>query len=120
MRAGLLSDHEVIKLINDRFVCTWVLLDELKQFADRDVSFATTLKDNWDYPLDLMFLTTEGEFVKKLNSFRDFPAHREVGHPGHPFAPFGPTHADVFLRHAKGFLLKMTEIGRPPGIAPDE
>jgi hypothetical protein len=104
MRAGLLSKPDVINLINDRFVSTWVLVDELNQAAHTEDAFAETLKDNWEYPLDLMFLTADGKYVKKLNSFRDFPAHSEVGHPGHPFSPYGPTHSDVFLMHAKGFL----------------
>ena len=104
MRAGLLSDRDVIKLLNEKFVSTWVLIDELKKTADKPNRFADTLAKNWEYPLDLMFLTANGEFRTKLNSFRDLPAHPEVGHPGHPFSRYAPSHVDVFLGHAKRFL----------------
>lgn len=106
MRAGLLSDHRVVKYINERFVSTWVLIDDLKKYADLENPLAETLASHWEYPLDLMFLTPEGEFVSKLNSFHDLPqAHPDVGHHGDPFARFGRlTHADVFLGHAREFL----------------
>ena len=31
MRAGLLSEPPVIELINDKFVSTWVLIDDLEE-----------------------------------------------------------------------------------------
>lgn len=105
MRAGLLSDHEVIRLVNEKFVSTWVLIDDLKQNADKQPRLADTLLKHWEYPLDLMFLNTHGEFVTKLNTFRDLPnAHPDVGHQENPFERHGPSHTDVFLRHAKRFL----------------
>lgn len=104
MRAGLLSEYGVIKLINERFVATWVLVDDLKKHAGMGNRFAQVLESNWEYPLDIMFLSTEGEFVSKLNSFRDLPAHVNVGHPGHPFAPGTRSKADCFYAHAMGFL----------------
>ena len=108
MRAGLLSDRGVIKLINEKFVTTWALIDDLKQ--DTDNPFGETLLSHWEYPLDLMFLTTGGKFVSKLNSFNDLPgAHPDVGHHGDPFARFGPSHADVFYSHAKQFFSRLTD-----------
>jgi hypothetical protein len=104
MRAGLLSRRDVIRLINENFVSTWVLIDELKKYVGAQEPFANTLASHWEYPLDVMFLTGDGRFATKLNSFRDFPAHRDVGHPRHPFSPFEPSHADVFLEHARQFL----------------
>ena len=104
MRAGLLSEHGVINLINENFVATWVLIDDLKKRTDKGNRFAGTLESNWEYPLDLMFLSSDGEFVTKLNSFRDLPAHPNVGHPGHPFSPNTPSKADVFYSHARRFL----------------
>lgn len=82
------------------------MVDDLQTVADQDQVFAKTLQSQWEYPLDLMFLTTEGDFVSKLNSFRDLPqAHPDVGYHGDPFVRFGnSTHADVFLKHAQSFV----------------
>jgi len=104
MRAGLLSEQRIIDLVNDKFVATWVLVDDLKQHAASGDKFARTLSINWEYPLDLMFLSSEGEFVSKLNSFRDLPAHHEVGHPRHPFGPDTPPKSLIFMKHAMTFL----------------
>ena len=106
MRAGLLSEPSVIKFINEQFVSTWVLIDVLKKHAGQEHPFADTLANHWEYPLDLMFLTAEGKFLSKLNSFHDLPqAHPDVGHHGNPYARFGrSTHSDVFFEHAKRFL----------------
>ena len=105
MRAGLLSDHRISRLINEKFVSTWVLIDDLKQCAEKGNRLADTLLKNWEYPLDLMFLTADGDYVSKLNSFRDLSnAHPDVGRPGNPFARFGQSHTDVFIWHAKRFL----------------
>jgi hypothetical protein len=105
LRAGLLSEQEVITLLNDRFVSTWVLVDELKQRAEEGDTFAESLLTHWEYPLDLMFLNQNGQFVTKLNSFRDLPnAHPDVGHHGDPFGRFGPTHREIFLARAAAML----------------
>ena len=104
MRAGLLSEPSVIALLNENFVSTWVLIDELKKHVGQGDQFAETLADHWQYPLDLMFLTRRGKFVSKLNSFRDLPAHSDVGHPKHPFSSQGPSHHDVFVTHVRRFL----------------
>ena len=104
MRAGLLSERDVINLVNKNFVSTWVLIDDLKKYVGAQEQFANTLANHWEYPLDLMFLTADGQFATKLNSFRDFPAHHDVGHPRHPFSQFGASHADIFLEQARQFL----------------
>jgi hypothetical protein len=107
MRAGLLSAPSVIDLINQKFVATWVLIDDLKKPSAEGNGFAETLQSNWEYPLDLMFLSSHGEFVSKLNSFRDLPAHPNVGHPGHfgnPVAPNASNKATIFFSHAMRFL----------------
>lgn len=105
MRAGLLSEPRVTEFLNQNFVSTWVLVDELKPRTKSGFPFADTLHKNWDYPLDLMFLTSEGEFVTKLNSFHDLPnPHPDVGGHGDPRARNGLQHSDVFLRHAREFL----------------
>jgi hypothetical protein len=105
MRAGLLSEYRIINLINDNFVPTWVLIDDLKPFAAAGNRFAETLESHWEYPLDLMFLSSDGEFVDKLNSFRDLPAHPNVGHPNHALVgPDTPSKAAIFYAHARSFL----------------
>jgi len=104
MRAGLLSNREIIRLVNENFVSTWVLIDDVKKYVGDQEQFAKTLASHWEYPLDLMFLAANGRFATKLNSFRDFPAHRDVGHPLHHLGPFGTSHEDVFLEHARQFL----------------
>ncbi len=109
MRAGLLSDRSIIQLINEKFVATWVLIGELKERTEPENHFAQTLEKNWDFPLDIMFLTSAGEFASKLNSFRDIPAHTDVSNPRHPFLPGTPTKSAVFYAHAIQFLRPTTE-----------
>jgi hypothetical protein len=105
LRAGLLSEPRVRAFLSQNFISTWVLVDELDQHVGTGFHFAEVLRQHWDYPLDLMFLTSGGEFVSKLNSFRDLPnPHPDVGGHGDPFARHGRPHAEVFLRHARRFL----------------
>jgi hypothetical protein len=105
LRAGLLSEPRVSRFIEDHFVSTWVLIDDLKQNTGKGDRFADTLFDHWEYPLDLMFLSSDGEFVSKLNSFRDLPnPHPDVGGHGNPFLRRGLPHSAVFLSHARQFL----------------
>jgi hypothetical protein len=104
LRAGLLSDNNVIRLVNENFVCTWALIDDLHSHVGKGIRLANVLARNWEYPLDIMFLKPDGELADKLNSFRDFPnAHIDVGHPG-AHVPDGPSHSDIFLKRAKAFL----------------
>lgn len=82
MRAGLLSEPEVIKRINDTFVSTWILIDDAQKLAQNGNAFAETLASHWEFPMDLMFLSPEGKLIAKLNSFKDLSAaHSDVGHP---------------------------------------
>jgi|GEM_PF-2367877 hypothetical protein len=51
--------------------------------------------------MDLMFLTPQGRFLNKLNSFKHLrSAHEDVGHP-----PEGrgkaPEHVQVFMQHVQ-------------------
>jgi hypothetical protein len=104
LRAGLLSENEVIRMINENYVSTWVLIDDVKSYSGKEQRLAATLASNWEYPLDLMFLTSSGEFFGKLNSFRDFPnAHVDVGHPG-THLPDSVAHSEIFLSKAKELL----------------
>lgn len=97
----------MIDLINEKFIATWVLVDDLKAPSAAGNRFAETLHSHWEYPLDLMFLSVDGEFVSKLNSFRDLPAHPNVGHPTHfgdPLEPAIPNKATIFFSHVMRFL----------------
>jgi hypothetical protein len=98
LRAGLLSQPAVKQRINDTFVSTWILIDDAEELATGGDVFASTLAENWEYPLDLMFLSTDGELITKLNSFRDLrSAHHDVGHPPEGRGRNLP-HVEVFNR----------------------
>lgn len=110
MRAGLLSDPEVITRLNENFVCTTVVIDDVKKHAEKGDELAKHLKPHWTYPLEMIFLRPDGTLMSKLNSFRDFPGvHPDVA------APPGKNrvemsneraHADLFLKHLDGHLAK--------------
>ena len=103
MRAGLLSDPEVIRRLNNEFVCTTVVINDVNRLADQGDELAKQLKANWTYPLEMMFLRTDGTLISKLNSFKDFPGvHPDVA------APPGKkrveqaadrAHVEIFLKH---------------------
>lgn len=85
MRAGPLSSARVIKLLNTRFVNTWVLLRELPDLQDgakgaAAAALATKLQEHFVYPVDPMILTPELAFIQNLpaNEFiKSFPITKE-------------------------------------------
>lgn len=92
----------MIRCINDRFVSTWILKDDLRRLANEGNKFAQEIAIDFEHPLDLMFLTPEGRLISKLNSFHDFPeVHPDVTKP--PFKRRGvnqnQSHVEVFLQH---------------------
>jgi hypothetical protein len=103
LRAGLLSDPEVISRLNENFVCTTVVIDDAKRQADQGDELAKYLQANWTYPLEMMFLRTDGALIYKLNSFRDFPGvHPDVAAPpGKKRIEVASerAHVDLFLKH---------------------
>ena len=103
MRAGLLSDAEVISRLNKRFVCTTVLIDDARKRAKSGDPLAKQLEAHWSYPLQMMFLKTDGSLISKLNSFKDFPGvHPDVAAPPDKKrieAANERAHVDVFLNH---------------------
>jgi hypothetical protein len=112
LRAGLLSQPQVIDLINERFVSTWLIIDDANKLAETGEPLAKTLSSNWEYPIDVMFLTSEGKLVSKLNSFKDFKdVHPDVATPPGKERPLDGaarrSHADVFLDHAATFLSRI-------------
>jgi hypothetical protein len=86
----------VIATLNEKFVSTWIIIDDIKRrLGGQQDALANTLLYLHQYPFDFMFLTPEGKFVTRLTSFQDLPAaHPAVSHPrrdGHE------SHADIFL-----------------------
>ena len=103
MRAGLLSDPEVIRRLNQDFVCTTVIIDDARRLAEQGDELAKQLAAHWTYPLEMMFLRPDGTLVSKLNSFRDFPGvHPDVAAPpGKERVVMASerAHVELFLRH---------------------
>lgn len=83
MRAGLLSNQRIIRLINERFVSTWIVKDDLDALAKKGDKLARQLNPHLQYPImDLMFLTPDGKYVNKLNAYQDFlDVHPDVSVP---------------------------------------
>ncbi len=101
MRAGLLSHPDVIALVNQSFVPTWILVDDAKRRAAKGDALARALAAYWEFPLDVMFLDATGRFVNKLNSFEHLRgAHSDVGHPLEGRGKDLP-HLQVFLQHVE-------------------
>jgi hypothetical protein len=98
LRAGLLSEEQVIELVNRKFVATWIIVDDAEKLAQKGDAFAQTLFENWEFPLDIMFLAPDGVLLDKLNSFKDLrDAHSDVGHPPEGRGLSAP-HLVTFLR----------------------
>lgn len=106
MRAGLLSDPEVIRQLNARFVCTTVLIDDARKMAAGGDPLAKVFEAEWKYPLQMLFLKPDGTLVFKLNSFKDFPGvHPDVAAP--PDKPRVERGTD--RDHVEGFLKRLAE-----------
>jgi hypothetical protein len=103
LRAGLLSDQEVINRVNERFVCTSIIIDDLEKKAANGDALAKQLVAEWEYPVEMMFVTPTCKLISKLNSFKDFPGmHPDVSAPpGNRFQTMEEKHShiDVFLNH---------------------
>ena len=68
MRAGLLSQPEVIQRVNRQFVSTTLSYPDLKKRGDAGDALAKEVLGHWQIPLVLVFLTPEGRFMNKLSS----------------------------------------------------
>jgi hypothetical protein len=102
LRAGLLSDREVINRLNKRFVSTSIIIDDVQKRAESGDELAQRLAAHWEYPLEMMFLTPDGKLVSKLNSFKDFPGvHPDVSAPPkgmHVPVEHERSHIELFLK----------------------
>jgi hypothetical protein len=109
LRAGLLSDPEVITRLNKDFVNTSVIIDDVQKRAEKGDALAKQLVDLWEYPVEMMFLSptsassTACTLVSKLNSYKDFPGvhHDVVAPPKKQHVERGEEHShrDIFLKH---------------------
>ena len=68
MRAGPLSNSEVIQTLNEKFINTWVTLRELSELiegakGERVSLFARSIKDYYIYPVDIQVLNLEAELI---------------------------------------------------------
>lgn len=86
----------MIATINDRLVSSWIIVDDvMKKLGDEQLTLATTLLHQHEYPFDFMFFSPEGKFVTRLTSFKDLrSAHPTVGHPRRGSEE---SHTQVFL-----------------------
>jgi hypothetical protein len=103
LRAGLLSEPEVVARLNKGFVCTSIIIDDLEKRAAGGDALAKLLVSEWEYPVEMMFVTPAGKVVSKLNSFKDFPGmHPDVSAPPghrHRAGTNEHGHRDIFLDH---------------------
>jgi len=80
VRAGLLSQPEVIRKINERFVSTTITVFDLQKLAENGNELARKVRAHWSNPVSLMFLTQEGELVTLLTPLRDLTdLHPDTG-----------------------------------------
>ena len=93
----------MITRLNQGFVCTSIIIDDLEKRAASGDELAKRLAGQWEYPLELIFLTAEGTPVSKLNSFKDFPGmHPDVSAPPgnrHKALADEQSHAKILLNH---------------------
>jgi hypothetical protein len=108
LRAGLFSQPDVIREVNQRFVSTAITVDEAKKLASSGNPMAQTLIANWEESVVMVFLTPDGKFMSKLDSYKDFDDHcleqRSVGDVANRLreferGPIGRSHEDTFLDH---------------------
>jgi hypothetical protein len=103
LRAGLLSDPEVITRLNKGFVNTSIIIDDLEKRAASGDQLAKQLAAEWVYPVEMMLLTPDRKLVSKLNSFKDFPGmHPDVSAPPgkrHVAREGEDSHKNIFLSH---------------------
>jgi hypothetical protein len=103
LRAGLLSNAEVINRLNKSFVCTSIIIDDVKKRAESGDELAKPLAAQWEYPLEMIFLTPACGLVSKLNSYKDFPGvHPDVVAPPkkqHMTRNDERSQVDDFLKH---------------------
>ena len=90
----------VIQEVGEKFISTWIIIHDATALAEKGYSLAKTVTASWEYPVDIMFLSAEGQLLSKLNSFKDFPdVNPDVATPPGKNVPPGrpkQSHAEVF------------------------
>lgn len=108
MRAGLLSQPEVIETVNERFVSTTISLADLMELAKADDVLANVVAFNFTNPVTVMFLSEKGRFISKLTVLDEL---NDV-HPDTTFRPGQRQNASpdrntqAFLRHVNQYFGK--------------
>jgi hypothetical protein len=100
-------------------VCTSILIDDVRVRAARGDEFAKRLAEHWVYPLEMMFVTSSGVLISKLNSYEDFPGmHPDVvapPHAAHQALQDEHSHTAIFLNHlARHFGKEQSAGARQP------
>lgn len=72
MRAGPLSSPETIKILNENYVCAWVLTRDLKEsrkVPDTELAqWATRALEHYKYPVDSMIFAPDLAFLDNLGT----------------------------------------------------
>jgi hypothetical protein len=102
LRAGLLSQPDVIQRLNQGFVSTTLSYDELFKRAKSGDALAQTVLRQYEMPLVLVFLTADGKFATRLSSLSEL---NEV-HPDTSRRPESPQYqsVDSAVHNARVFL----------------
>ena len=104
MRAGLLSDGDIINRLNQGFVNTSIIIDEVKKRAQTGDALAQQLAAHWEYPVEMIFLTPDLKVISQMNSHKDFPGvHPDVASPPQATKRLDAgnerSHVEVFRKH---------------------
>jgi len=102
LRAGLLSEPEVVQRLNSDFACTLIIIDDAKKLGAGGDELAKLCAAQWRYPVEMIFAAPDGKLLSKLNSAKDFPdLHADVASPTaeYPGGKGDQSHKGVFLKH---------------------
>jgi hypothetical protein len=105
VRAGLLSQPQVIQRINETFVSTSITYPELAKMVKAGDEFAGKVAAHWFSPVTLIFLTTEGRFITRLSPLAELC---EV-HPDTSPRPGQMKDPESHLQNTKVFLKHLDE-----------
>lgn len=105
MRAGLLSQPQVIRRLNADFVSTSIADRELVKLAKTGDRFAREVFSHWESPVNLMFLTPDGRFISKLSTLKDLT---DV-HPDTTVRPMQRADSESALNNMRVFFKHLDE-----------
>lgn len=116
MRAGLLSQPEVIQRINEKFVITTITYPDLTKIAKTGDELAGKVAEHWTSPVTLLFLTPEGRFITKLSPLAELPdVHPDTStRPGQRKDPASHlNNARLFLKHLDQHFGETSAVASP-------